>query len=265
MATFGSEKKSAGRVSAVWIAAATAVLAVVLIVWNMARNGKAGSMKALAQGGDGGTTLWQILHSGGIMMVVLGIVSIITVTLVVYAWMRIQPSKLVPEDFCLELVRNLSERNYGKARQMCLEGDNLMATIVLSGLDKIDRGPRVVRESIELTARKQTLSLWQLTGYLSDITTIAPMLGLAGTVMGMIEAFNTFALKSVMVSPLVVAGGVSKALVNTAAGLIIAIIAMAFYTVFRTRVQIITHTVEAYTTEALGVLPREDESEKMFR
>jgi biopolymer transport protein ExbB len=264
----GSEKKSSGRASAVWIAAALAVLAIVLIVWNMAGRGKSGSLKSLAlgaQSGDSGTTLWQILQSGGIMMIFLGIMSIITVTLVVYSWMRLQPSKLVPEEFSLELIRNLAERKYGHARQMCLENDTLMSTIILAGIDKMDRGPRVVRESIELAARKQTLGLWQLTGFLSDITTIAPMLGLAGTVMGMIEAFNTFALKTVVVSPLVVAGGVSKALVNTAGGLIIAIVAMAFYTVFRTRVQIITQSVEAYTTEALGVLPREEEAEKMFR
>ena len=240
----------------------------VLIVWNMAGQGKAGSLKSLAQGGqgtDGGTTLWHILQSGGIMMAVLGLVSILTVSIVVYAWMRIQPSKLVPEDFCHELVRNVAERKYGKARQMCLESDNLMASITLAGLDKLERGPRIARDSIELAARKQILGLWQTIGYLSDITTIAPMLGLAGTVMGMIEAFNTFALKSVMVSPLVVAGGVSKALICTASGLIIAITAMAFYTVFRTRVQLITQTVEAFTTETVSALPREEETEKMFR
>jgi biopolymer transport protein ExbB len=263
----GSEQKSGGRAAAVWIAAAVAALALVLIVWNMASQGKPGSLKSLAQGGEAGagTTLWQILESGGIMMAVLGIVSILTVTIIVYAWMRLQPSKLVPEDFCHDLVRQVAARKYSQARQMCLESDNLMASITLAGLDKLERGPRVARDSVELAARKQVLGLWQTVNYLSDITTIAPMLGLAGTVMGMIEAFNTFALKSVMVSPLVVAGGVSKALICTAAGLIIAITAMAFYTVFRTRVQIITQTVEAFTTETLSALPREEDAEKMFR
>ncbi len=265
--TLGFEPKSSGKASAIWIAAAAAVLAIVLIVWNMARQAKPGSLKALAQGGSGdpGTTLWQILESGGIMMAVLGLVSILTVTIIIYSWMRFQPSKLVPEDFCHELVRNVTDRKYAKARQMCLESDSLMASITLAGLDKLERGPRIARDSIELAARKQVLGLWQPVHYLSDITAIAPMLGLAGTVMGMIEAFNTFALKSVMVSPLVVAGGVSKALICTAAGLIVAITAMAFYTVFRTRVQIITHTVEAFTTETISALPREEETEKLFR
>lgn len=267
-ANFGSGPKNSGRASAIWIAAATAVLAIVVIVWNMARKGEPGSMRSLAQGGaegSAGTTLWQILESGGIMMAVLGVVSIITVTIVIYAWMRFQPAKLVPEDFCLELVRNVAERKYAKAREMCLESDSLMAGITLAGLDRLERGPRVARDSIELAARKQVLGLWQTVNYLSDITTIAPMLGLAGTVMGMIEAFNTFAMKSVMVSPLVVAGGVSKALICTAAGLIVAIVAMAFYTVFRTRVQLITQTVEAFTTETISALPREEEAEKNFR
>ncbi|MBP9733671.1 MAG: MotA/TolQ/ExbB proton channel family protein [Candidatus Omnitrophica bacterium] len=263
----GSEQKGSGRAAAIWIASAAAVLAIVLIVWNMARQGKPGSLKLLAQGGasDSGTTLWQILESGGIMMAVLGVVSILTITVIIYSWMRFRPSKLVPEDFCHELVRNVAERKYAKARQMCLESESLMAVITLAGLDRLERGPRVARDSIELAARKQVLGLWQTVNYLSDITTIAPMLGLAGTVMGMIEAFNTFALKSVMVSPLVVAGGVSKALICTAAGLIIAITAMAFYTVFRTRVQLITQALEAFTTETISALPREEETEKSFR
>jgi len=78
---------------------------------------------------------------------------------------------------------------------------------------------------------------WQRIGFLSDIAVISPMLGLLGTVLGMIKAFNAIAFKIGEVKPIFMAYGVSQAMVTTAAGLIVGIFSMVFYYFFRVRIQ----------------------------
>ncbi|MBF0254728.1 MAG: MotA/TolQ/ExbB proton channel family protein [Candidatus Omnitrophica bacterium] len=202
-----------------------------------------------------GMTVWQTIQSGGWVMVLLGILSVLTLALVVFLFVRLRPRVMVPEDFSVELVAHLRERKYGLTRQLCLDHSNLVSVILLSGLDKIDRGTGAFREGVILAARRETAALWQTVALLSDVAAVAPMLGLLGTVLGMIQAFNTIAFQSAVVKPILLAGGVSKAMVTTAAGMVIAIVAVIFYSVFRTRVQEITGMVETVTTDVLNAVP----------
>jgi len=202
-----------------------------------------------------GMTLWQTIQAGGWVMVVLGVLSVVTVALVIYMFVRLQPDKLVPREFSHELIGHLRENKYGIARQLCDGRDSLVSAVVLSGLDKIDAGPAVCREAVEMTAKREASNLWQGVGYLADIAAVAPMIGLLGTVIGMIQAFNTIAFQAAVVKPILLAGGVSKAMVTTAGGMIVAIVAMIFYSFFRSRVQEITNLSEIFTTDILNALP----------
>jgi biopolymer transport protein ExbB len=124
----------------------------------------------------------------------------------------------------------------------------------LSGLNRIDSGFLAAKESSEITAKNEVSKLWENISYLSDLSVISPFVGLLGTVLGMIQAFNTIAFQSAVVKPILLAGGVSKAMVTTAGGLTVAIPAVIFYAFFRGRVVRISGAVESLTNEIVDVL-----------
>ncbi|MFT7637175.1 MAG: biopolymer transport protein ExbB [Candidatus Omnitrophota bacterium] len=208
-----------------------------------------------AEKAQNGMTLWQTIQSGGWVMVVLMLMSIAMIALIMFLFQKLDAKKLLPESFTYDVIRHFGAQDNDLVRKLCNEDDNMISAIMLNSLDKSEQGPQVVRETIELGAKREIASLWQWTGYLSDIAAIAPMVGLLGTVIGMIQAFNTIAFQSAVVKPMLLAGGVSKAMVTTAAGMIIAIIAMGFYSFFRAKVQEITNIFETYVNDILNTTP----------
>ena len=198
-----------------------------------------------------GMTLWQTLQSGGIVMVILAGISVLMFSLVNFLYVTLDTEKLLPDEFSHAAIDDIRKGKLDHVRRVCTQNDNMMSRIMLAGLNKTSKGIEVTREAVEIEARKEVTGLWNQLSYLSDIAAVAPMLGLLGTVIGMIQAFNTIAFQSAVVKPILLAGGVSKAMVTTAGGMTIAIIAMVFYSYFRFRVQNITGVAETLTSEAM--------------
>jgi len=199
-------------------------------------------------------TLWQFIQAGGWAMMVLGALSVIALAIIVYDFMVIKMEQLIPVEFAEELVRKLEGYQLQEARSMCEKKSNIMAAIALTGLDRRSKGKVVMREAMENTAHKEVGKLWQNIAYLGDIAVIAPLLGLLGTVLGMIQAFNVISFAGSSLKPIMLVGGISKALVCTAAGLMIAIPCLCFYSYFRGKVQAISDTVEAYATDVMKLI-----------
>lgn len=202
------------------------------------------------EGAEQGMTLWQVLVSGGWVMIVLLLISLLMTALVVYLFMLIRFKRLIPEMFAHQMIQSLREGKDQAVLIQCRGREDFVSAILMAGLEKKTvENLDAARESVEMTARRKVSSLWTLLGYLSDIAAIAPMVGLLGTVIGMIEAFNTIAFQTAVVKPILLAGGVSKAMVTTAGGMIIAIAALIFYSFFRSRVQTVQHAVEMFANE----------------
>jgi len=199
-------------------------------------------------------TLWQMIRSGGFVMFVLVLLSIAATTFIVYNFITLNLKKLLPRDFAEDVIENLKDKKDTAAKSMCQAEENILSNIVVAGLDKKDRGAIFVREAVENCARKEIGNLWQSISYLSDIATIAPLIGLLGTVLGMMQAFNVIAFQTAVVKPILLAGGVSKAMVTTAGGLMVAIPAMLFYAYFRNKVQEMANQIEGYSTEIIKVI-----------
>src|SRR5207247_9266982 len=108
--------------------------------------------------------------------------------------------------------------------------------------------------ALETPARQEIGKMWHQISYLADLGTIGPLVGLFGTVLGMIQAFSSIAMQAGAVKPVLLVGGVSKAMVCTAGGLIVAIPALLAYTYFKGTVIKITRTVENYTAEMIKIL-----------
>jgi biopolymer transport protein ExbB len=222
------------------------------------------SATASSQSAEKGVTLWELLQAGGIAMVVLGLLSIAALALVVYNFMTIKTEQLAPQRFTEDLIQRLESRDDKGVRSMCSGKANIMAIIAWEGFERRNRGKLIVREAMENAARREIGKLWQNISYLGDIATIAPLLGLLGTTLGMIQAFNVISFAGANLKPIMLVGGISKALVTTAAGLIIAVPVLSFYSYFRGKVQDISDQVERYSMDVIKLIEESATSSKNF-
>ncbi len=208
------------------------------------------------------TSLWQFIQAGGWTMLVLGLLSLLAGAIIVYNFLTIKVEQLVPAQFCEALVEKLEAQDNHGASLMCEKENNIISTIALAGLDRRTKGKIIAREAMENKARKEIGKLWQNIAYLGDIATIAPLLGLLGTTLGMIQAFNVISYAGSNLKPIMLVGGISKSLVTTASGLIIAIPAMSCYSYFRGKVQAISDHVEFHSADIMRLIEEPTSSKK---
>jgi len=201
-----------------------------------------------------GMTVWQLIKAGGSLMFVLLFLSILAAAIIIYDFMTMKESKLSPAAFAGEVIQKLERGDKIAIKELCEKQDNIISRIVLEGLAKRSRGNVFAKEAMDSLARKEVAALWQNISYLGDIAVIAPLVGLLGTVLGMIQAFNVVAFQTAVVKPILLAGGVAKAMVTTAGGLSVAIPTLMFYSYFRGRVQQITNTVENYCADIIKLV-----------
>jgi len=154
-------------------------------------------------------------------------------------------------------VYRLARQNRVQAAiEVCDETNAPIARIMKAGILKHNRSKEDIREALEDAAH---LEIPRLERYLSALATcanIAPLLGLLGTVAGMIEAFAQIQNKRGQVSPADLADGISNALLTTAAGLLVAIPALVLYNYFVTRVENMTLEMEISSSELVELLTR---------
>jgi biopolymer transport protein ExbB len=180
-------------------------------------------------------TLGQLIARGGLTMFPLGLFSIAVVALVIRNHMNLKESVLLPPDALPRLTNFLEAGHIEEAQDYCSINRSLLTDTFSAGLERAATGTAtvdVVKEAIEDAGTEQMLSLMRPINYLSIIGAVAPMLGLLGTVSGMIKAFQTISVGG-MGKPELLAQNIGEALVTTATGLIIAIPAMLFYFYFK--------------------------------
>ena len=207
----------------------------------------AANAAAAAKPAGEGMTLWSMVVSGGVSMIFLALVSVAATASVIYHFSYVRPEKLTPPDFTENLLFLLEKKEYEKAVAVCRQQENMISAIALKGLQKISRGKAVIEQAIQYEGKQRIERLWQNLSYLGDLAVIAPMLGLLGTILGMIQAFNFF--KAGTVHPGVLTQGLAKAMVNTAFGLVIAVPCMIFYSYFRGKISTITSSAESAASE----------------
>lgn len=139
---------------------------------------------------------------------------------------------------------------------MCEERDELIANVLRAGLKMHGHDRFVIQEAMESEGERGAAELWQRISYLNNIGHIAPLLGLLGTVWGMIGAFGTMAYDDSGVKSIIMALNVAKAMITTLGGLLLAIPMMAVYFYLRGRVVRIISEVEAQSTEFIELLTR---------
>lgn len=202
--------------------------------------------------------LISVLKSGGPVMVPLAALSIVAVMLIVIYFFSLRRGAVVTRRYMTTADALLRKGDYYGLLAVSNRHNESVARVMRRTLDFLTKNPKATlaeaREIAETEGVRQASSLNQQIVYLADIGTIAPMVGLFGTVLGMIKAFSVVANDLAATRPMMLASGVAEALVTTAAGLMIGIPAMAAYAFFRGRVQGLIADLEASTTQLMAML-----------
>lgn len=204
------------------------------------------------------SSLWQVIVSGGPVMIPLGALSVIGVMLILVYLFTLRRGAIVTKRYMTTADALLRKRDYLGLLAISNRHSEAVARVMQKTLDFVTQHPDATfaeaREIAETEGTRQAAALNQRIAYLADIGTIAPMLGLFGTVLGMIKSFSVVASDIVASRPMMLAEGVSEALVTTAAGLVIGIPAMVAYAFFRGRVQALIAELEAASTRLVALL-----------
>ena len=189
----------------------------------------------------------EIIFSGGIVgitiVLVLFALSLGMVYLVVEQWLTLRRKELLPEEVAKAVGERIRRRRIDEAIRVCQERPSFLSSILASGLSEIEGGWPEVEKALEESLAEQAARLMRRIEYLSVIGNIAPMVGLLGTVTGMILAFQQVATSGGAAGAPELAEGIYQALVTTVGGLIVAIPSLAAFAVFRNR-------LDQFTAEA---------------
>ncbi|HCE42489.1 MAG TPA: biopolymer transporter ExbB [Lentisphaeria bacterium] len=188
---------------------------------------------------------------GGNVMWVLLLLSVMFVTYTVERLVNLRMKKIVPEDLAEKADELWKEGKYAEIEELCEKSDSVLARIIKQIVKRRNEGPeRLHTIAGDVGAREMRLQI-QKAYPLAIAATLAPLLGLLGTVSGMIDAFNTVALAGSLGNPALLADSISKAMVATGAGLIVAIPSLGAYHYFKGRTLIYTVQLEETITDLL--------------
>jgi biopolymer transport protein ExbB len=172
------------------------------------------------------------------------------------AFFTITPAREVPPNLLKRALSQIRAGDLRGAYQMCDGRDELLANVIKSGLKMAGHDRYVIQEAMESEGERGAAALWQRISYINNVGVIAPLLGLLGTVWGMMRAFGAIAFDDAQSRALSMAYSVSMAMITTAAGLLLAIPALLAYYYFRGRVIKIIAEVEAQASEVVEALSR---------
>jgi biopolymer transport protein ExbB len=192
--------------------------------------------------------LVKVFEGSPVIYTALISMSVLSFVIWLYSLLTLRLSDMVPEEFMLKVREDIKDKRFEAALAYCKEDNNFSSNILACGLSSRKQGPQVVMEAMQAEGRRAATTLWQRISLLNDVAVIAPMLGLLGTVLGMFYAFYDTSRSVETITSIF--DGLGIAMGTTVAGLIVAILAMVFYTTLKFRIVRLLNTVE---NEALAV------------
>jgi biopolymer transport protein ExbB len=181
--------------------------------------------------------IWDGTFIGGSIQIIFLALSVSAVALCIEHVMHIRHDVLMPPGLAEQTHELLKQGQTSLAEQQCRMQPSFLSYVLHAGLSELDGGWSVVEKSMEDTAAEQAARLFRKIEYLSVIANLAPMLGLLGTVIGMVVTFKTVAETQGVANVSDLAGGIYLALITTVEGLVIAIPTLAAFAYFRNRVE----------------------------
>lgn len=186
-------------------------------------------------------TIGEIFGNGGLIMWLLVVVSIFTLATIIYLIIAHRSEAIVPNALRRDVVEKIRVGQLVEARNLCDDKPCAYSYIAEAAISKVlfdsERNQQAIESVIAGEGERQASKINSAAQWLLDISTIAPMIGLFGTVVGMLRAFSALGEGVAAAKPVYLAQGVSQALVTTIAGLCVAIPALICYSFFRRRAE----------------------------
>lgn len=178
--------------------------------------------------------LLQIFHDGGWMMYPIALCSFVLTVFTFERLIHLRRGRVIPRPFVKRLIEQLQQQQIDReeALELCERNPSPIATILSAAVKKYGRPAVEVEQAVLDAGERESNLLRRNMRLLNAISNVSPLLGLLGTVLGMIQAFNDISSAQAMGRPDLLAGGISQALLTTAAGLLVAIPAYLLYMFF---------------------------------
>lgn len=174
---------------------------------------------------------FEFLKNGGVVMIPIALGSVIALAIFIERMWSLRRVKIIPSDLIQSILNLVKENEFTKARDLCLTSNSPAGRILQAGLDARNAKRSEIKERFEETGRQETARMDRFIEAMGTTASVEPLLGLLGTVTGMIGVFKKVVstASSGAVDPGQLAGGIWQALITTAAGLSVAIIAFVGY------------------------------------
>ena len=195
--------------------------------------------------------VWTFQSLGWVYTVIFFALSITLVTLIVMNLIAARRDNICPVDLVEGVEQHIAEGSPQQAAELVRGDGSFLGQVVAAGLSRLERGHPAAIEAMQEVGEEETMKLEHNLGYMALIGNISPMIGLFGTVQGMIQAFRTIAVSGSTPAAGELAMDISKALFTTLAGLAVAIPAIAIYNILRNRIQRMTLQVGVVSEEEL--------------
>ena len=207
----------------------------------------------------GGMGLWSIIAGSGWLGIVLWLAllacSVAAAWLAIDFFITVNPKKIIPDSLVNDVREAMAQGDVMKAVQRCEQDAGSLSAILMAGFRNVKEGFEVIQEQVGSAADLESEKLMQRVSYLNMCGSIAPMLGLLGTVQGMIMAFANLAnTQDGAAQQSMLAMNIAQALWTTAAGLVVAIPAVSLYTYFKNRLSRIILSMEGMTMDLIKAL-----------
>lgn len=203
-----------------------------------------------------GMSLLEIFMQGGFVMIPIFLLSLLAIYVIAERWRVLRNSTLDSVQFLDTVEHMLKAGETQRAISYCDEVDKPLSRILKQGIKRLGRSLHDIEEAIKNAGKKETFYLEKKMDWLATVAGVAPLLGFLGTVTGMIQAFMQIQGLEGQVNPSVLAGGIWEALITTASGLAVGIIAYGFYNFLTGKINRMIFDLETSTKEFIDLLQR---------
>lgn len=203
--------------------------------------------------------LLNVIRQGGVLMLPIIACSIVMMIFVMERLLYLRRSRMIPRPFVRGVIEQLEQQQLGReeALALCEENGSPIAEIFAGALKKYGRSAVEVEQAVVDAGERVVSQMRKYLRLFNAISNLTPLLGLLGTVLGMIEAFNTIARADAMGRPELLAGGIGTALITTAAGLVVAIPSYAAYAFFLGRIDKLILEMDAHAQSIVEIISAE--------
>ena len=181
------------------------------------------------------TFLSWMIRASGIFGFLIMLVSFAMVAIIMMVALQLRRDLYLPSSFIETFEQQLQAKDYQGAYESAKASDSFIGHILAAGMGRLSRGYEEAVEQMQQVGEDETMAMEHKIGYLALIGSIAPMLGLLGTVQGMVMSFQVIANSTTSPKPSELADGIATALFTTLEGLVVAIPAIVFYSLFKNR------------------------------